>query len=444
MEPVPGVLGCPLCRRLLREPVTAACGHSLCRRCVSWGRCPVCREPLEVPGSRVNVLASGLMQKWLTEEAWLSAGSGFTEPPESAPDDGQSRTSQAEAQAGIQVAGDRLDQLEVDCKRSTEGLENLSLETVGCLQDAQVSLIQDVSSGQRLMVLQPMVKEATNKLSAEELSSPVSEEKNAPDSSPCPQSVLRDLLSVSDFECSVCTKLLFEPVTTPCGHTFCKKCVERCLDYRPCCPLCKEDLRKFLQQRQYRVTQLLDALITIYFSTECAERKLLNEMEMAELSNLTSNIPIFVCAMAFPGISCPLHIFEPRYRLMMRRCLETGTKTFGMCVYDRGKIFADYGCMLKIERSEDLPDGRSLIDTVGGRRFKVLRRSRRDGYSTADVEYLEDKLASPDGPRWCWWLLAVIPMDPALQTLVLSSTSLNDRLIHLQRVLDYLAQNQIQ
>ncbi|XP_078407248.1 LON peptidase N-terminal domain and RING finger protein 1-like isoform X1 [Cetorhinus maximus] len=321
-----------------------------------------------------------------------------------------------------------------------------------------------------------------------------SDEEDVPDSSFCSQSVPPDLLSISDFECSVCTRLLFEPVTTPCGHTFCKKCVERCLDYRPCCPLCKEDLRKFLQQRQYRVTQLLDSLITIYFSTEFAERKRLNEMEMAELSNLTNNIPIFVCTMAFPGIPCPLHIFEPRYRLMLRRCLETGTKTFGMCLSDRGKIFADYGCMLKIEGSQALPDGRSLVNTVGGRRFKVLRRNQRDGYNTADVEYLEDKTvegeeltelrhfqrrvyeqartwfdhlpsalqgqirnqhgplpdqeedvqASPDGPRWCWWLLAVLPMDPALQTMVFSSMSLHDRLIHLQRVLDYLAQNPIQ
>ncbi|PKU27901.1 lon peptidase n-terminal domain and ring finger protein 1-like [Limosa lapponica baueri] len=38
--------------------------------------------------------------------------------------------------------------------------------------------------------------------------------------------------------------MFFEPVTTPCGHTFCKECLERCLDHRPNCPLCKQSLRE--------------------------------------------------------------------------------------------------------------------------------------------------------------------------------------------------------
>ncbi|GCC35695.1 hypothetical protein chiPu_0014183 [Chiloscyllium punctatum] len=460
MEPVPRrMLGCPLCLRLLREPVTAACGHSLCSRCLSAARgCPVCLEPLgeELPGNRVNVLANGLLQKWFPEEGQPSAVTECSQGP------------------------------------IPHSHQNLSLEATECLQKGQVPLTWDDSS-EKYLIFQTMASDATSKLSEERESISDLDEDNVSYSCPCSLSVPPELLSISDFECSVCARLLFEPVTTPCGHTFCKKCVERCMDYRPCCPLCKEDLRKFLQQRQYRVTQLLDSLITVYFPTEFAERKRQSEIEMAELSNLTKDVPIFVCTMAFPGISCPLHIFEPRYRLMMRRCLETGTKTFGMCIYDGGKIFADFGCMLKIEESENLPDGRSLVSTLGGRRFKVLRRGHKDGYNTADVEYLEDKQvtgveltdlchlhsrvyaqarnwfdhlpsilqrrihtqhgpipdqeenvqASPDGPQWCWWLLAVLPMDPSLQMMLLSSTSLHQRLTHLQRVLHYLVQNQI-
>jgi len=52
--------------------------------------------------------------------------------------------------------------------------------------------------------------------------------------------------------------------------------------------------------------------------------------------------------------------------------------------------FADYGCMLDILELELLADGRSYVDTVGGSRFRVLRRGQRDGYHTADIEYLED------------------------------------------------------
>ncbi len=59
------------------------------------------------------------------------------------------------------------------------------------------------------------------------------------------------------------------------------------------------------------------------------------------ISSLTKDIPIFVCTVAYPGIPCPLHIFEPRYRLMMRRCMETGTKKFGMCSYEHGKGYTN-------------------------------------------------------------------------------------------------------
>ncbi|KAK1341811.1 hypothetical protein QTO34_016561 [Cnephaeus nilssonii] len=53
-----------------------------------------------------------------------------------------------------------------------------------------------------------------------------------------------ELIDVSDFECSLCMRLFFEPVTTPCGHSFCKNCLERCLDHTPYCPLCKESLKE--------------------------------------------------------------------------------------------------------------------------------------------------------------------------------------------------------
>ncbi|XP_069055704.1 LON peptidase N-terminal domain and RING finger protein 1-like isoform X2 [Pleurodeles waltl] len=304
--------------------------------------------------------------------------------------------------------------------------------------------------------------------------------------------VLRDLLSPADFECSLCVRMFFEPVTTPCGHTFCKECLERCLDHRPCCPLCKQSLREYLKDGKYMPTVVVQDVMATTFPVELSERKQVHDLEMVELSNLTTDVPIFICTLAFPGIACPLHIFEPRYRLMMRRCQETGTKSFGMCIYERGKNFADFGCMLEILRLEYLADGRSLVDTVGRRRFRVLKRGQRDGYHTADVEYLEDKKvqgnelvelqrlhdltyqqveswisedradlsrpsflqsgplpkkdddiqASPDGPAWCWWLLAILPLDPTYQMMILSMTSLKDRLTHMKHILSVFTQSQ--
>ncbi|XP_048834558.1 LON peptidase N-terminal domain and RING finger protein 2 isoform X2 [Brienomyrus brachyistius] len=311
--------------------------------------------------------------------------------------------------------------------------------------------------------------------------------QNAPVPSRC-RAVPPQLLESADMECSLCMRLFYEPVATPCGHTFCLKCLERCLDHNPNCPLCKENLSEYLATRGYKKTLLMEEVLRRYLSEELAERKKIHEEELKELSNLNQEVPIFVCTMAFPTIPCPLHVFEPRYRLMIRRSMETGTRQFGMCIADELKGFADYGCMLEVRNVKFFPDGRSVVDTIGVARFKVLSHGQRDGYNTAKIEYLEDRkvygeeLAEllrlhdsvyetatswftslkdtmrnqilshfgnlpardpdpqgcPNGPAWCWWLLAVLPLENRAQLSILAMTSMKDRLLAIRRVLIYV------
>ena len=42
--------------------------------------------------------------------------------------------------------------------------------------------------------------------------------------------------------CSICFDTLSNPSLTPCGHIFCKDCLEMCLDVKKECPMCKSDL----------------------------------------------------------------------------------------------------------------------------------------------------------------------------------------------------------
>ena len=94
-----------------------------------------------------------------------------------------------------------------------------------------------------------------------------------------------------------------------------------------------------------------------------------NAQMMVNETNATEGnfdeIPIFVCGLAFPGIAFPLHVFEPRYRLMMRRCIEDGSRVFGMVMHTGNGSGSEYGTLLKIEDFEQLRDGRSRIDTIG-------------------------------------------------------------------------------
>merc|ERR1719436_1069357 len=43
----------------------------------------------------------------------------------------------------------------------------------------------------------------------------------------------------AEFECSICMKLLLDPVTVSCGHTFCRACLQRSLGYRGVCAVCR-------------------------------------------------------------------------------------------------------------------------------------------------------------------------------------------------------------
>lgn len=196
--------------------------------------------------------------------------------------------------------------------------------------------------------------------------------------------------------------------------------------------------------------------------------------------------------MAYPTVPCPLHIFEPCYRLMIRRCIETGTRQFGMCLGDPVKGFAEYGCILEIRNVQFFADGRSVVDSIGKRRFKVLHQGQRDGYNTADIEYIEDQKVqgedcaelmglhncvyeqasswfhslksslknrilnhfgpmpekdadpqiNPNGPAWCWWTLAVLPLESRAQLPFLAMRSLKDRLNGIRRVLAFISRNQ--
>jgi ATP-dependent Lon protease len=103
-----------------------------------------------------------------------------------------------------------------------------------------------------------------------------------------------------------------------------------------------------------------------------------------------NRIPLFPLGIVlFPGQVVPLHIFEPRYRVMTRHCSETQSP-FGIVFEHAGNI-VETGCSVLIVKTiKEYDDGRSDILTVGQRVFRLLRTHDDHAYSEADVEYLED------------------------------------------------------
>ncbi|XDG00457.1 hypothetical protein ABKA04_000072 [Annulohypoxylon sp. FPYF3050] len=103
---------------------------------------------------------------------------------------------------------------------------------------------------------------------------------------------------------------------------------------------------------------------------------------------------LFICTLSFPRMPTFLHVFEPRYRLMIRRAME-GDRTFGMVLHKSsrtsdGPNFMELGTLLRIVNIEFFPDGRSLLETVGVSRFRVIGHGELDGYVVGNIEKIDD------------------------------------------------------
>jgi ATP-dependent Lon protease len=93
----------------------------------------------------------------------------------------------------------------------------------------------------------------------------------------------------------------------------------------------------------------------------------------------------------FPQEVLPLHIFEPRYRMMLRTVLETDRR-FGVVRWDpQAGRMADVGCCAEILQCQTQPDDRSNIVTLGQQRFRVLEVVREAPFKVGLVSWIEDE-----------------------------------------------------
>ncbi|KAH9834328.1 ATP-dependent protease La (LON) substrate-binding domain [Teratosphaeria destructans] len=211
--------------------------------------------------------------------------------------------------------------------------------------------------------------------------------------------VLADILEATqkEVDCQVCYNLMLDPVTTFCGHTLCRTCLARVLDHSLHCPVCRREMTipasLSTQPSNQTLVNLLNGLCP---DTVAAREEAVAQEERGIVGELDT--ALFICTLGFPNQPTFLRIFEPRYRLMIRRALE-GNREFGMLMYNRyfepqGELgpvhFYHYGTMLKIQQAQILADGTSLIETRGLYRFRVKAHGTLDGYAVGSVERFDD------------------------------------------------------
>ncbi|XP_066536515.1 E3 ubiquitin-protein ligase TRIM39-like isoform X2 [Hoplias malabaricus] len=142
---------------------------------------------------------------------------------------------------------------------------------------------------------------------ADVLSQPVSKgKKRSRETTPEFTADSSGLLSEDQFLCSICLHVFTDPVTTPCGHNFCLKCIEMCWDNSDQCPLCKE---KFAKRPELKVNTTLREVVD-HFQTKRGLEKPENFCDACTDMKVKALKSCLDCGVTY----CKLHL-EPHYNV---------------------------------------------------------------------------------------------------------------------------------
>jgi Lon protease-like protein len=129
-------------------------------------------------------------------------------------------------------------------------------------------------------------------------------------------------------------------------------------------------------------------------------------------------LPLFpLGTVLFPGLVLPLHIFEDRYRALVRDLIELPAdqeREFGVVAIRQGweveqptqpggppvepapLTLHEVGCTAELRQVTEHPDGRFDIVTVGRRKFLIDSIDAESSpYPTAQIEFLDDSVGEP-------------------------------------------------
>ncbi|MCX5941134.1 MAG: LON peptidase substrate-binding domain-containing protein [Cyanobium sp. LacPavin_0818_WC50_MAG_67_9] len=112
---------------------------------------------------------------------------------------------------------------------------------------------------------------------------------------------------------------------------------------------------------------------------------------MGELA--VRELPLFPLpdVVLFPQEVLPLHIFEPRYRMLLRTVMADDQR-FGVVRWDpQTQAMASVGCCAEILHCQTQDDDRSNIVTMGQQRFRVLEIVREAPFRVGLVSWIEDE-----------------------------------------------------
>lgn len=115
-----------------------------------------------------------------------------------------------------------------------------------------------------------------------------------------------------------------------------------------------------------------------------------------------AELPMFPLeTVLFPTMVLPLHVFEERYRALVRDVMD-GERQFGVVLIERGSEVgggdqrSDVGTVAQVLEAQELDDGRFALVTIGSQRIRVGRWLDGDPYPRAEVEAVPEREGAPD------------------------------------------------
>ncbi len=109
------------------------------------------------------------------------------------------------------------------------------------------------------------------------------------------------------------------------------------------------------------------------------------------ITRTRTRLPVFPLpgVVLFPNSILPLHIFEYKYREMLKDILA-GTREFVVLNSEADASRGEVGCIARVVQASMRPDGRSDIITVGSDRARINNYFRDTPYLSANFSTLHD------------------------------------------------------
>lgn len=180
---------------------------------------------------------------------------------------------------------------------------------------------------------------------------------------------LKDVLTTHDIaqiqqslHCSICLQPFHEPITTECGHTFCKECLIRIMTdlQNRACPICR-----YVLDRIGKICQLLSHWIQAIYQQKSTS---IISQEYIPIIKLNT-------AVTFPTQHCLFHINQHNNQSLFKQMIQNPYQHhYALCLFysNEDEHYYDYGVMVKINHVEHSSDiQHSVIQAYGLFRLRI-------------------------------------------------------------------------